>query len=136
MSNPPKKVTDLVDARDGQSCQRCGASLEVVSGSRHHRIRRRDGGHATSILILLCGSGTTGCHGWVHAHPRAARAFGLIIPAVRKPALDPTTIPCIGVKDDGRSGWFLLDDNGGRAEIPAAFATELLEAAGMLAGGE
>lgn len=131
-----KKINDLVDARDGYRCVRCGVSLVSVPGSRHHRVRRRDTADKPSVLVLLCGSGTTGCHGWAHAHPKAARRLGLIVPAVRRPPLDTTTIPCVGIRHDGKSGWFLLDDEGGRSEIPAALATELLEAAGMFTAPE
>lgn len=93
MSNPPKSITDKVDDRDGRRCVRCHRSLAVVSGSRHHRMRRRDGGHSVAQLVLLCGSGTTGCHGWVHGHVKEARALGLILPALRKPPLDPEVVP-------------------------------------------
>lgn len=36
-------------------------------------------------LVALCGSGTTGCHGWVESHRDAARALGLLVRADRMP---------------------------------------------------
>lgn len=123
MSDIPAKARRDLAKRD-ECCARCGAEATDI----HHRTRRRDGGHALSNMVRLCRL----CHQWVHAHPKAARRFGFIIPALRRPPLDSTTIPCLGIRTEGGSAWFLLDDNGGRAEIPAALATELLEAAGML----
>jgi hypothetical protein len=32
--------------------------------------------HQVQNLILLCGSGTTGCHGFVHMHPTIAYENG------------------------------------------------------------
>lgn len=82
MSQPPKKVCDQVDARDEYSCVRCGRSLYSTAGSRHHRKLRSQGGkHRVEVLILLCGSGTTGCHGWVHANPNKARERGYYVRA-------------------------------------------------------
>ena len=81
MNQPTRETCDRVDNRDMASCVRCGVSLHVTSGSRHHRQRRREGDHSPANLVLLCGSGTTGCHGWVHAHPAEARSLGLIVSA-------------------------------------------------------
>ena len=128
MSAPPKKVTDLVDVRDGFRCVRCGISLAVSAGSRHHRMRRRDGGHSVAQLILLCGSGTTGCHGYVHAYPANARANGWILPALRKPPLDPCEVPVLYV-----DGWHLLTEEGLRVRVPESRAIELMEEMGLAA---
>lgn len=78
-SGPTRDTCDLVDERDAYRCQRCGAHLAITAGSRHHRQLRRHGDHSPANLILLCGSGTTGCHGWVHAHPAQARQLGLMV---------------------------------------------------------
>lgn len=96
-------------------------------------MRRRDGGHSPAQLVLLCGSGTTGCHGWAHANVAAAKAVGLIIPALRKPELDPTQVPVRTFT----YGWVLLHDEilDGRAvaeRITETLALELLSAFGML----
>ena len=70
----------MVDDRDGRRCVRCGRSLYAVGGSRHHRKLRsqctRVEKHQVQNLILLCGSGTTGCHGFVHMHPTIAYENG------------------------------------------------------------
>lgn len=131
MSQPPVKVTLLVDARDGYCCVRCGASLEVVPGSRHHRQRRRDGGHTPENLILLCGSGTTGCHGWVHANPRAAQVFGYIVPANGRATPDVIPVYAWAWPSRTRHGWFVLDSEGLRERIPEAEALEILATFGI-----
>lgn len=126
MNQPPVKVTAAVDQRDARSCVRCGVSLEVVSGSRHHRQRRRDGGHSVENLVLLCGSGTTGCHGWVHANPTRAIAVGLIVPTwVREIALVP--VPTV-------SGWRRLHADGTAEDVIETVARELMAMAGLIAG--
>ncbi len=129
MSNPSRALCALVDARDGQRCVRCGVSLTVVAGSRHHRLRRREGGHSASVLVLLCGSGTTGCHGWVHAHPKAARAVGLVIPAAGR--IRAGDVPAIPVKTF--QGWRLFDDLGGSEPVHEGLALELLTTFGVAA---
>lgn len=39
--------------------------------------------------MLLCGSGTTGCHGWAHANPARAKRDGLIVPSWATAAFCP-----------------------------------------------
>ena len=59
----------LVDARAAGRCQRCGRPAR--GGSRHHRKPRGMGGKnradqsRPSNVVTLCGSGTTGCHGYI-----------------------------------------------------------------------
>lgn len=108
MSEPSRKTCLLVDERDDTSCVRCGRWLQGVPASRHHRKRRSQASrmevHAPSNLILLCGSGTTGCHGWVHAHPRQARDHGWLLRGTD----DPKAVPML----HSLYGWVLLDDQG------------------------
>jgi hypothetical protein len=67
--------------RDGSACFRCGISLGGWPGGSCHHRRLRSGGGTTTLdnLIMLCGSGTTGCHGWVHKHAQEARSNGWIV---------------------------------------------------------
>lgn len=64
--------------RDGGRCFRCGKPVgpHWPGYSFHHRQSRSQGVNTPDNLILLCGSGTTGCHGWVHAHPAESREDG------------------------------------------------------------
>ncbi|UOE45495.1 HNH endonuclease [Agromyces larvae] len=121
-------VARLVDDRDQFRCVRCGAFFIV--GSRHHRQRRGSGDHTPPNLILLCGTGTTGCHGWVHAHPQRARANGWIVPVENR--ADPTEIPVLvfpGV-------WQMLLPDGTTKGIPSSEALELLAVFGLVKTGE
>lgn len=72
--------------RDTRRCQRCAC----LGGNWHHRKRRSQGGtDAASNGILLCGSGTTGCHGYVHANPEEAMARGWLVSRDADPAAVP-----------------------------------------------
>lgn len=50
------------------------------AANRHHKLRRSKGGtDDRSNTLDLCGSGTTGCHGHVHANPAESYARGWLI---------------------------------------------------------
>lgn len=72
-----ERVKGPVAARQDWHCMRCGKNTHgACDHSTHHRQLRRhadpDVRDCPANLIRLCGSGTTGCHGWVHAHPYEA----------------------------------------------------------------
>ena len=85
-------------------CARCGKDITYVQSSIQHRKARSMGGtndpsiNSPANLIVLCGSGTTGCHGHVEVNRREARKY-----------VDPHDVP-VQYKD----GLFLLDDAGHR----------------------
>ena len=74
-------MNESVWDRDGGRCFKCGKPVgENWPGySFHHRQSRSLGVNSPDNLILLCGSGTTGCHGWVHGHPKLSRDEGWIV---------------------------------------------------------
>lgn len=88
----PRDVAEQVRWRDRDRCRRCGTY--TPGGSLHHRQGR--GGadpHRAANLILLCGSGTTGCHGHVHSNPSESYESGLM---VRRLGVDvPEGVPII-----------------------------------------
>lgn len=91
---PTQETLRFVEHRDRYRCVRCGKPLENQPASHHHRkLRSQSAGasdkHAAYNLICLCGSGTTGCHGWVHAHPAKAYEMGLMVHAWQ----DPRDVP-------------------------------------------
>lgn len=56
------------------------------AGNCHHRVNRSvGGGYSLSSLLMLCGSGTTGCHGWITVNPLLAREFGWAIRSTDDP---------------------------------------------------
>lgn len=73
MPADPKPAARIVDpaavarARlSGDECVACGRP----PGSVHHVIPRGEGGDDVAAnLVLLCGTGTTGCHGAHHGNP-------------------------------------------------------------------
>lgn len=81
----PREVRALVLRRDGPYCARCAVSVANVPASVHHRLPRRMGGtrnpriNDPRNLILLCGTGTTGCHGWVETHRLTASVDGWLL---------------------------------------------------------
>ncbi|KFI56560.1 HNH endonuclease [Bifidobacterium callitrichos] len=107
--NPTDQTRRLTAMRDHYECVRCGNELDQIWGghSLHHRIPRSHpfpGLHEPANLIHLCGSGTTGCHGWVHNHPLRSYENGWLVHMDQ----DPTLIPVWSA----RHGWILLDNQG------------------------
>lgn len=78
------RVRLLVWQRDGGACVRCGRQDEALSWD--HRQNRSQGGMwAASNGQLLCGTGTTGCHGWKTENPQEARTSGFAVPGWARP---------------------------------------------------
>lgn len=123
-SNDPDKATvDAVLERDMYYCLLCGGGIGDLRGvdySIHHRKLRSQGGdNSLPNLVLLCGSGCTGCHGAVHAKPKWAREFGGWI---LKSTDDPATYP---VLVDRADRWVLLTPGGRRVTTPAPGHSEV-----------
>ena len=117
-----KQVRHLFFDREHQACFYCRRPLSfslrgsILSGgwSLHHRKGRRGGDTSYPNALILCGTGTTGCHGWVTEHPEEAFELGL---AIRRLATTPEYEPeNVRVRDNfGR--WFLLTQNGRAVEV-------------------
>lgn len=91
--------------RAGGKCERCGISIVNIPASVHHRRTRGMGGtkkpETPENLAVLCGTGTTGCHGWVGANPADAAEAGWYVHQWD----DPETVPM--TTTDNRQ--FILD---------------------------
>lgn len=60
------------------------------ANNAHHRLNQSQGGPDTlSNLMLLCGSGTTGCHGLVTTEPLMAKRMGWSVRRRSDPAKRP-----------------------------------------------
>ena len=57
-------------------------------------------------LLVLCGSGTTGCHGWIESHRTEGYDDGIILYDADDPAEKPYR--------DSTGTWWQLTPNGGR----------------------
>lgn len=97
---PVSKATRAaVIARDLNRCQWCGLPVNVAGGDyslQHRRARGMGGSRRTSTdqpanLLLVHGSGTTGCHGYIEANPDQARARGFRVSS----GADPARVPYI-----------------------------------------
>jgi hypothetical protein len=122
-TSAPEAVRDAVFDRD-RWCVRCGKAFVRRRGgySIHHLTLRSHGvDNSVEAQILVCGSGTTGCHGWIHAHPAAARTAGWMRlgTANGDSALQPVMVAL-----PSGYGWFLLTPDGKRhgAEAPEGAA--------------
>lgn len=107
--NVSSKTRAVVFERDG-GCFRCGAPANNI----HHRLARGAGGsklayvNAPGNLLVLCGSGTTGCHGWVESNRAVSYEHGLLVR--RNGVLLPADVPVFSL---WRGCWFFLDNTGG-----------------------
>jgi 5-methylcytosine-specific restriction protein A len=105
----PNETVRLVKDRAQNRCEMCGTA-DSLRWSFHHRIPRGMGGsrdqrlNLPSNIVLLCGSGTEGCHGHIESHRETAREDGLLLRRIDDPAEVPIKL-CHGT--------VLLDDVGG-----------------------
>ena len=110
MSEPTPLTRSICADRDRQCCVRCGKPLYGAMANLHHRRMRSHGWtglHNASNLIWLCGSGTTGCHGWVHMHPAEAYEHGYLVHSWDDPHKVPVDHSQWGkcyLWDDGAAG--------------------------------
>lgn len=102
-------------ARAGGCCEACGAIVGRIPYSIHHRQPRGMGGsrdpaaNSPTNLLLLCGTGTTGCHGEAESNRTAARARGVLVPR----GTDPAAVPVL-LHD---TQWVYLNDAGGYTPV-------------------
>lgn len=111
----PKKTRDALRERAHDCCEICGV---WGANNAHHRRNQSQGGpDILSNLLLLCGSGTTGCHGRIGREPAIAGWLGWTI-------TDTTPPDCVRVLRfdlvTGERGFALLDDDGGIEYLEAA----------------
>lgn len=99
-TGPTTAVRELVYERADRRCERCGTASGPFNV--HHRTGRGMGGtsnpaaNSTVNLVLVCGSGTTGCHGEIESHRRDALADGWLVPRTADPANAPVKIWSVG----------------------------------------
>lgn len=100
-TGPSQATKDIVWERAGGRCEVCRGPLAGPQGfSRHHRHPRRMGGsrrpelNTPANIILICGSGTTGCHGRIESNRTQAYADGLLLHDGQDPAAVPVLLAC------------------------------------------
>jgi hypothetical protein len=128
-TDPTDATVQLVIDRDRCCCVRCGSEVtdrDLWEGrgerwSIHHRLPRGAGGsraeyiNAPGNLVVLCGRGDTGCHGWVEDNRTEAIELGLLVKhGVQLPAEHPVWI-CNERYPDGE--WLMLNNDGTTDEV-------------------
>ncbi|MDD7930109.1 hypothetical protein [Microbacterium thalli] len=114
--------------REGGACFYCRRPLAwehraapfAGGWSAHHRIDRGNGGRGKKATVtcadglILCGTGTTGCHGAVSHDKTRAIELGLSIPRLaRGPEFDPLNVAA--TRKDGTK--VVLTADGGAVEV-------------------
>ena len=85
--------------RGGGTCEICNKSLySEMYVSLHHRKPRKMGGskdvalNESSNLMMICGSGTSGCHGYVESNRELSYENGWLVHSYENPATKPVLI--------------------------------------------
>lgn len=107
----PTKIREALKERADGCCEICGVG--GATNAHHRRNKSQGGPDVLSNLMLLCGSGTTGCHGKVTGYPQWATSRGYTIQG-RVDGEAPETVPV-----DIRGRRSLLDDDGSVVPLPA-----------------
>lgn len=116
---PPAMVRLIFFEREGERCFMCRKPLlwheRGMEWSLHHRKPRGMGGTSRTVSpadgLVLCGSGTSGDHGWAEANRARAIGMGVLISAHGKG--DDFAPERVRVQRNDGSWWLLTRD--GRA---------------------
>jgi hypothetical protein len=105
-----RRARKLVKARgefdNVRVCELCFANRATNYQHRKNKAQCSTAEMWTPVNGLdVCGSGTTGCHGWIHSNPTKARELGWMVGREEDPAEVPVLL-C-------QYGWVLLDSDGG-----------------------
>lgn len=102
-AGPSLAQKQLVAERAGWCCELCGMPLHNgrawhETHSFHHRLPRGMGGtsaaasrHDPHQLLLVCGTGTTGCHGLIESQRQLAYGNGWLV----RHGQDPANVPAL-----------------------------------------
>ena len=75
----------------------------MMGGSKNQEL------HKSANLIVLCGTGTSGCHGWVESNRDKARELGYLIQKIESAQEIPF--------QDKDGLWWYLDNDGGERQL-------------------
>lgn len=120
----PQTVRYAFFVREREACFRCRRGLRWedrgFGWSAHHRKPRGMGGTTDPAVagiancLIVCGSGTTGCHGWIEKNRGIAITFGLLIP---RSATGPEWAPEVVRVMDRADRWWMLTASGRAVEF-------------------
>lgn len=101
----PQSVRDQIRLRADGHCERCGRNIANVPASIHHRRPRGMGGgsgwETPECGVVLCGTGTTGCHGYIESNRAEASEQGWLV--LHRDPRDPAEVPVFIA-----GGWWLV----------------------------
>lgn len=123
-TSPTLEIVSMILDRSQRCCEACGVGLGPERGvdwSVQHRVPRGMGGtrwegsNLPSNLMVLCGSGTTGCHGFAESHRAHAIGCGWLVSSHADPAQHPVLI-------ERGSRWVYFADDASYSENPPVVA--------------
>ena len=87
-TGPDQDTSWALYARAGGRCEVCNVDLTTGRPySKHHRLPRGRGGtNVLSNLMLVCGTGTSGCHGMIESQRTIAYDNGWLVRSGHVPA--------------------------------------------------
>jgi len=98
------KARQMLAARSNGVCEVCRRAR--ATNAQHRKNRSQGGTWDLSNLIHVCGSGTTGCHGAIHANPLKSYANGWSV----RSCFAPADMPALLWTPFGRIYVWLRDD--------------------------
>lgn len=115
-----RETRSIVAVRSGGWCETRipGVCLGRATNMQHRKNRSQGGKWCPTGILHCCGSGTTGCHGYMHASPAVATEAGWTVRSTRDPATVPVRL---------HQGWVLLDTDGGWTNLGAVVPVEYLD---------
>ncbi|MDQ0376624.1 hypothetical protein [Amycolatopsis thermophila] len=126
------RAREIVFERAGFQCEVRIPGVCVGGVTYHHRKLRgqcpKPDLWRPSNALAACGSGTTGCHGWITGHP--ARAYELGWAQLRTNEDPAKKKAWIWSNNYLGFGWFLLDDRGDLTRL-----WDVAEPTGVAVGG-
>ncbi len=95
------KERERLAARSDGICEKCGVAQAT---NWHHRKNRSQGGkNNMGNAMHLCGSGNTGCHGYITEHPAESYDKGWSV----RSGFNPADVPVLR-----RGEWAILTEDG------------------------
>ncbi|MHC9647376.1 HNH endonuclease [Corynebacterium diphtheriae] len=87
MSRMPEHVAEAVISRSRGACEAMNSQSCTGLGQplHHRRMRSQGGSHEVTNLIYVC----SGCHQWIHGHPKESYKAGWLVRSVHDPSSTP-----------------------------------------------
>jgi len=108
-----RRARAIVAERSGGTCEVRipRVCLGRATNFQHRKNRSQGGEYSAANGLHVCGSGTTGCHGYIHAHPAESYAEGWSVRSGQDPGREPVRLWHGVVVLDESGGWTNLGIN-------------------------